>query len=82
MKRHHLTGAELTEREVMLRTDGLSNQEMADQLHIKLSSAKFDCSTIYRKRKSADRQSAVIRAIERKLLEVWLLLCQAVKENS
>lgn len=49
---------------LQLMRQGMSNKEIAQELHISLQTAKFHCSNIYKKLEVVNRQNAVLKAVE------------------
>jgi NarL family two-component system response regulator LiaR len=71
LRRPHLPGADLTERErevLNLVTQGLSNQQIADRLSITRSTVKFHIGSIFTKLGIATRSEAIALAYRRRLV--------------
>ena len=73
LARHHISGGALSEREIevlRLISAGKSNKEIAAALFVAESTVKTHVATIYEKLKVNDRTEAVVKAIQRGIIQV------------
>ncbi len=73
LARHSMSGGALSEREIevlRLISRGRSNKEIAADLFIAESTVKTHVSTIYEKLKVTDRTEAVVKAIQRGIIQI------------
>lgn len=64
----------LSEREyevLEILCDGLTNQQMAEKLHISETTVKTHVSSVLRKLKAANRTAAIATAVRQRLLQKW-----------